>query len=103
LHNTFTFRTTTEEDSLVAKHTIAARTVDTMANYLLLAFVGLAVAYLANNYRCYTINLAAAKKSGFPYITMPVHTFNRFWLITHRLWLPFIRVLPKSWLHPWIE
>lgn len=74
-----------------------------MANYILLAFAGLAIAYLANNYRCYAINLAAAKKSGFPYITMPVHTFNRFWLITHRLWLPIINLLPKSWLHPWIE
>ena len=74
-----------------------------MANYLLLAFAALATAYVANTYRQYARNLAAAKKSGFPYISMPMHTFNTFWLITHRLWLPILKFLPKSWLHPWIE
>jgi hypothetical protein len=43
-----------------------------MVSYLALAFAGLAVAYVANTYRCFAINLAAAKKSGLPYICMPV-------------------------------
>lgn len=74
-----------------------------MVSYLALAFVGLAVAYVANTYRCFTINLAAAKKSGLPYICMPVYTFNRFWLSTHILWLPVIKtVLPPSW-RTWTE
>jgi len=74
-----------------------------MVSYLALAFVGLAVAYLVNTYRCFAINLAAAKKSGLPYICMPVYTFNRFWLTTHVLWLPLIKkALPASWT-TWTE
>jgi hypothetical protein len=74
-----------------------------MVSYLAVAFVGLAVAYVANSYRCFTINLAAAKKSGLPYICMPVYTFNRFWLTTHVLWLPLIKkTLPSSWV-TWTE
>ena len=70
-----------------------------MVSYLALAFAGLAVAYVANTYRCYAINLAAAKKSGLPIVRMPVYGFNRFWLTTHMLWLPILRkVLPESWL-----
>jgi hypothetical protein len=74
-----------------------------MVSYLALACVGLAVAYLVNTYRCFTINLAAAKKSGLPYICMPVYTFNRFWLTTHVLWLPIIKkTFPASWA-TWTE
>lgn len=74
-----------------------------MVSYVAVAFLGLTAAYLVNTYRCFATNLAAAKRSGLPYICMPVYTFNRFWLVTHRLWLPFINLLPKSWLQPWIE
>lgn len=49
------------------------------------------------------MNLAAAKESGIPYICMPVFTFNRFWLVTHKLWLPLIRLLPTSWTESWID
>lgn len=74
-----------------------------MVSYLALAFAGLALAYVANTYRCFTINLAAAKKSGLPYICMPVYTFNKFWLSTHILWLALLkRTLPSSWL-TWTE
>jgi hypothetical protein len=74
-----------------------------MVSYLALAFAGLAVAYIVNTYRCFAINLAAAKKSGLPYICMPVYTFNRFWLTTHVLWLPLIKkALPSSWT-TWTE
>lgn len=70
-----------------------------MVSYLALAFVGLAVAHVANTYRCFAINLTAAKKSGLPYTCMPVYTFNRFWLSTHLIWLPIVKaILPKSWL-----
>lgn len=30
-------------------------------------------------------------------------TFNRFWLVTHELWLPFFNILPASWKEPWIH
>jgi hypothetical protein len=74
-----------------------------MVSYVVLAFAGLAVAYVVNTYRCFAINLAAAKKSGLPYICMPVYTFNRFWLTTHVLWLPIIKkTFPSSWT-TWTE
>jgi len=69
-----------------------------------LFFVGLTIFafYVFSTYRGLARNLAAAKHSGIPYIIVPVFTFNRFWLITHRLWLPFIRRLPNSWTSPWL-
>ncbi|KAG9680391.1 putative P450 monooxygenase, partial [Aureobasidium melanogenum] len=74
----------------------------------MLPFVWLAVAsligvYSFNYYRCYTRNLAAAKQSGLPYVVAPFYVFNRFWLVTHRLWLPLLGKLPKSWTDPWLQ
>lgn len=70
-----------------------------MVSYLILAVVGLAFAYVANTVRCFAVNLAAARKSGLPYVCMPVYTFNRFWLSTHLIWLPLCKkILPASWL-----
>jgi hypothetical protein len=74
-----------------------------MVSYVAVAFVGLVGAYLVQTYLAFNRNLAAAKRSGLKYITMPVYTFNRFWLVTHRLWLPIINLLPKAWLQSWIE
>lgn len=73
-----------------------------MLSYIILAALGLVIAYGVQTYRCFVRNLAAAKQSGIPYIALPVYTFNRFWLITHRLWLPFIERLPKQWTQSWI-
>ncbi|KAF2770357.1 putative P450 monooxygenase [Teratosphaeria nubilosa] len=92
-----------------------------MLSYLLLAFVGLCIACGSHTYRCFAANLAAAKQSGIPYICQsrahngskrrvsshgptgtPVYTFNRFWLITHRLWLPLLDRLPTAWTASWI-
>lgn len=74
----------------------------------MLPFVWLAIAsligvYSFNYYRCYTRNLAAAKQSGLPYVVAPVYSFNRFWLVTHRLWLPLLKKLPTAWTDPWLQ
>ncbi|KAK3671752.1 hypothetical protein LTR78_008297 [Recurvomyces mirabilis] len=74
-----------------------------MLSYALLAFIGLIIAYGVNTYRCFRINLAAAKQSGIPYFCTPVYTFNRAWLVTHRLWLPFIKALPAAYTTTWID
>ncbi|KAK4613926.1 Cytochrome P450 monooxygenase [Fulvia fulva] len=74
-----------------------------MLSFIVLALAGLLVLYLGNTYRCFRINLALAKRSGLPYIAMPIYTFNRFWLVTHALWLPWIQRLPKSWTQDWID
>ncbi|KAK4548944.1 hypothetical protein LTR36_008717 [Oleoguttula mirabilis] len=74
-----------------------------MLSYITLAIVGLLVAYAINTYRCFAVNLADAKQSGIPYFCIPIYTFNRFWLITHRLWLPFLEALPKTWTASWLD
>ncbi|QSZ36489.1 hypothetical protein DSL72_006369 [Monilinia vaccinii-corymbosi] len=48
-------------------------------------------------------NIAAAKRSGLPYVTIPIHPYNPYWMATHRIWLPLIRKLPKSWTESWID
>ncbi|KAK5138081.1 hypothetical protein LTR08_005879 [Meristemomyces frigidus] len=73
-----------------------------MVSYLAFAVSGLAAAYAIHTYRCFAANLAAAKASGIPYFCTPVYTFNRFWLVTHRLWLPFFEALPTTWTASWL-
>lgn len=75
----------------------------TMISYIALGFIAVFTAYLLNTLRCFRKNLAVAKQSGIPYISLPIYTFNRFWLVTHKLWLPFIRKLPQSWTKDWID
>ncbi|KAI7551908.1 cytochrome P450 [Hortaea werneckii] len=74
-----------------------------MLSYITLTAFGLAIAYVLHTYRCYQVNLAAAKQSGIPFFSTPIYTFNRAWLITHRLWLPFLKALPESVTKPWLD
>lgn len=75
-----------------------------MPSYFVFAAAGLLIAYVANTIRSLYINIAAAKRSGIPYIICPVYAFNGFWLLTHPIWLYLIeRVLPKRWQGDWLE
>ncbi|KAG9559959.1 putative P450 monooxygenase, partial [Aureobasidium melanogenum] len=74
-----------------------------MLPFVWLAIASLIAVYAFNYYRCFTRNLAAARRSGLPYVVAPVYSFNRFWLVTHRLWLPLLEKLPKSWTNPWLQ
>ncbi|KAK5115502.1 hypothetical protein LTR62_001161 [Meristemomyces frigidus] len=74
-----------------------------MLTFLALPLLALTLAYVANTYRCFALNLAAAKRSGVPYFCIPVYTFNRAWLVTHRLWMPLINALPSAWTQTWID
>ena len=38
-----------------------------MLSYVALSLLGLAAAYAIHTYRCFTVNLTAAKQSGIPY------------------------------------
>ncbi|KAH9825990.1 Cytochrome-P450, partial [Teratosphaeria destructans] len=91
-----------QEESKIREHPAIAAPVS-MLSYLLLALAGLAIASGIHTYRCFAVNLAAAKRSGIPYICTPIYTFNRFWLITHKLWLPLLEALPKAWTESWIS
>ena len=73
-----------------------------MASIFLLAFGAWLVVYIFNYWRCFSRNLKAARDSGLPVVVGPIYTFNRFWLVTHRLWLPLLEKLPPSWTESWI-
>ncbi|KAF2858840.1 cytochrome P450 [Piedraia hortae CBS 480.64] len=74
-----------------------------MLSLVQLCLAGLVVAYAVNHIRCFVVNLAAAKRSGLPYICVPVYTFNRAWLVVHRLLMPLLYKLPQSWTDPWLQ
>ena len=74
-----------------------------MISFVWLAVASLTSVYIFNYYRCFTRNLAAAKQSGLPYVVAPVYGFNRFWLVTHKLWIPLLEKLPTSWTDPWLQ
>jgi len=45
-----------------------------MLSYITLGLLALSIAYVAQTYRCYAINLAAAKQSGIPYFCKSYQT-----------------------------
>ncbi|PSR99029.1 cytochrome P450 [Coniella lustricola] len=48
-------------------------------------------------------NVAAARRSGLPYVIAPVSPFNLWWQIPHKLLTPAIRLLPKVWWEDWLD
>ncbi|KAH8128751.1 hypothetical protein ACSS6W_003814 [Trichoderma asperelloides] len=44
-----------------------------------------------------------AKRSGLPYIVLPCSPFWIGWQVTHKLWIPLIKLLPKSWWDGWLD
>jgi cytochrome P450 len=69
---------------------------------ILLASVVLLAAYAINWYLSFRRYLQLAKSSGLPYVIVPVFLFNRVWLVTHPLWLPYIRKLPEKY-RTWLD
>ena len=47
-------------------------------------------------------NLAKAKASGIAYVIVPVYFLKRWWLASHRLYLPLLAKLPDSWTR-WVD
>lgn len=70
------------------------------ASVLLLAFPAL-WAYLT--IQAWRRNIGAAKRSRLPHIVTPIYLYNPVWMITHKLWLPFLSSLPTSWTGTWPE
>ena len=88
-----------------------------MASTIALAIAGLAFYWIYSNISGLYRNIAAAKRSGLPYIiarksplapvrvkltTIAVNIYNTAWLITHKIWVRFFSYLPgilsESWL-----
>lgn len=74
-----------------------------MMSLLALAVAVVPALYLYNYYRGFARHLAAAKTSNLTYVIAPIFLFNRFWLITHRAWLPLLSKLPQAWTESWID
>ncbi|KAG7004463.1 cytochrome P450 [Physcia stellaris] len=69
---------------------------------VLLAVLGLAILQAVRSYTAFRRNLAVAKASGIPYAVLPVYSVGYFWLVTQKLWEPFLHRLPKSWTNWWL-
>ena len=48
-------------------------------------------------------NLAAAKKSGIPYVIVPFYQQNTLWQLSQGFIAPVLRKFPSSWTEPWLE
>ena len=48
-------------------------------------------------------NLAAAKKSGIPYVIIPFYQVNRLYQLSQIFVVPLVRLLPASWVGIWFE
>ncbi|WPH00163.1 Hypothetical protein R9X50_00298600 [Acrodontium crateriforme] len=74
-----------------------------MLLYIAIACAAYAVYWVGDGYRQFRINLASAKQSGLPYVCTPWHTFHRFWLVGHLLFIPILKLLPSSWTDSWLK
>ncbi|KAI9836787.1 MAG: hypothetical protein M1819_000952 [Sarea resinae] len=74
-----------------------------MRSVLALVALLLPLIYAVNWYRGLARNIREAKASGIPYVVLPVFIYNRYWLTTHRIWIPWLRKLPASWTESWID
>ena len=70
---------------------------------IVLAILALALLQAIRCYMAFRRNLAVAKASGIPYVTLPIYPRARTWVITQALWTPFLRRLPNSWTDWWLE
>lgn len=72
-----------------------------MVSLLLLAVPILLAAKAIQTYLSYRRNVRLCEASGIPYVPVPIFLLKRWWLITHLLWLPWLRKLParyRTWL-----
>ncbi|KAL2196193.1 cytochrome P450 [Corynascus similis CBS 632.67] len=47
-------------------------------------------------------NIAKARKTGLPYLVVPVSPINLLWQLTFTFWVPLIKLLPKSLWENWL-
>ena len=54
-------------------------------------------------YTQFARNLAAAKKSGIPYVIIPFYQLNRLYQLSQLFVVPIVRKLPASWTEIWFD
>lgn len=73
-----------------------------MAATIFVAFVAIFGYFLYSNISGLYQNIAAAKRSGLPYIIVPWDIYNSVWLPAYRSLRPLLEILPKSWTEDWL-
>jgi hypothetical protein len=73
-----------------------------MFRILVLSAVALLALWVLRTYLSLRKNIALAKQSGIKYVVIPIYTYNLYWLLTHRLFLPLLERLPKAWTKSWL-
>ncbi|TVY93778.1 Cytochrome P450 [Lachnellula willkommii] len=68
-----------------------------------IALIGLGIWSVYSNISGLLRNIAAAKRSGLPWTVVPVDLHGIAWLLTHKLWLPWLKRLPKAWTESWLD
>ena len=71
----------------------------TIALTLLVAFALCALKL----YTQFARNLAAAKKSGIPYVIVPFYRDNQLYQLLQIFLVPLVRKLPRTWTEPWFD
>lgn len=74
-----------------------------MLGFIVAMIGALALLWIFNTYRSFSRNLAAAKSSHIPYVCVPIYMFNIAWLLSHRLFRPYLQKLPRAWTRPWLD
>ncbi|KAF2753580.1 cytochrome P450 [Pseudovirgaria hyperparasitica] len=74
-----------------------------MLTILGLALLGLVTFYFVQTYQSYARNLVEAKKSGIPYVSVPIYPYNVLWLIGSRSMVPLLNKLPTALTSPWLQ
>ena len=57
--------------------------------------------YAFKIYTRFARNLAAAKRSGIPYVIVPFYQANRLYQLSQIVLVPLVRCFPSSWTEPW--
>ena len=74
-----------------------------MLSTIALALLVLITLYAFKLYTQFARNLAAAKRSGIPYVVVPFYQANRLYQLSQILLTPLVRALPSSWTEPWYD
>ncbi|KAF4625080.1 hypothetical protein G7Y89_g13089 [Cudoniella acicularis] len=74
-----------------------------MASAVAFALITIVAYFVYSNISGLLKNIAAAKRSGLPYVITPIRTFNTAWHITHVLFIPLLERLPSAWTKKWLD
>ena len=89
--------------SSLISHLSSHPAVASMLFTIILALLLSLAFYALKIYTQFARNLAAARKSGIPYIIIPFYQVNRLYMLSQIVVEPIVRKLPSSWTEPWFD